>query len=106
MQTICYPNTVQGHDILTTRCDYVKYPSVLQITSYNFPATGTTAEICAGVVKAPGLFPKNPAEYAADLNMLEQRLGVVFQDQAGNCTPIDCIRMDGATDEGPSPPQV
>ena len=38
--------TVQGHDILTTRCDYVnKYLSVLQITSYNFPATGTTAEI-------------------------------------------------------------
>ena len=49
-------------------------PSVLQITSYNFPATGTTAEICAGVVKAPGRFPKNPVQHAADLNMLEQEL--------------------------------
>ena len=98
---------VQGQDILTTGCDYVnKYPSVLQITSYNFPATGTTAEMCVGVVKAPGVFPKNPAQYAADLNMLEQQVGVAFQDQAGDHTPIHCIRVDGATDEGPSHEEV
>ena len=37
---------VQGHDIVTTRTDYVnKYPSVLQTTSYNFSCTGSTPEV-------------------------------------------------------------
>ena len=45
---------LQGHDVLTTRTDYVnKYPSTLQTTCYNFPSTGTTVELCAGIVKAP-----------------------------------------------------
>lgn len=38
--------------------DYVK--AVLQITSYNFTKTEKTAEICKGVVKPTGVFPKNP----------------------------------------------
>ena len=42
---------VQGQDITTTRTDYVnKYPSIIQITSYNFTGTQTTAERCVGVV--------------------------------------------------------
>jgi hypothetical protein len=58
---------------LTTTTDYVNpYPSVLQTTSYNFPSTGTTNEVCAGVVKAKKLFPKNPAQHYADMLMLEK----------------------------------
>ena len=44
---------------LTTYTDYVtKYPSMLQTTSYNFPATLTTGELCAGVVKAARIHKK------------------------------------------------
>ncbi len=63
---------VQGKEILTTHTDFVtSYPSVLQTSSYNFTASKTTGEICAGVVKGAGVFPKNPAQHAADLSMLE-----------------------------------
>ena len=51
--------------------DYVnKYKSVLQTTSYNFTSTKTAGEMCAGIVKAQGLYPKNPAQHSADLKML------------------------------------
>lgn len=44
-----HPNpVVKGKDILT-RTDYVnRYPSQLQMTSYNFTATKTTLETCEG----------------------------------------------------------
>ena len=35
-----------------------------------FTKTLTTGEICAGVVKATGLYHKNPTQHYADLNML------------------------------------
>lgn len=58
---------------LTTKTDYVnKYPSTLQTTSYNFSSTETTAEICAGIVKANPLHEKNPAQHAHDLNEIEK----------------------------------
>jgi hypothetical protein len=51
--------TVEGKEVLGTRTDYVnKYKSILQTTSYG---TKTTGELCAGVVKAHGIYPKNPA---------------------------------------------
>ena len=51
--------TVSGKDVLTTQTDYVKkYKSVLQTTSYNFTATKTTGEMCAGILKAHALFTK------------------------------------------------
>ena len=31
----------------------------------------TIPELCAGIVKAGGVFPKNPGQYLADINMLE-----------------------------------
>ena len=63
---------VRGSDVLTTHTDYVnRYRSVLQTTSYNFTATTTTLEYCAGVVKAQPLFPKSPAQHAADFEMLQ-----------------------------------
>ena len=65
---------VQGHDIVTTRTDYVnKYASVLQTTSYNFSCTDSTPEVCVGVVKATGTYPKNPAQHARNLAMLDSK---------------------------------
>ena len=96
---------VQGKEILTTYTDYVNpYPSVLQTTSYNFSETGTTPELCAGVVKAQPLFTKCPAQHAADLNMSckQAELKTMFFDHEGCPKNIDCIRVDGASDEGPS----
>ena len=59
---------VKGKEPLATRTDYVNnYPSTLQTTSYNFPATKTAGEICMGVVKTPALFSKNSAQHLADL---------------------------------------
>ena len=47
---------VQGTEVLATYTDYVnRYPSVLQTTCYNFTATETTGQQCAGVVKGVGL---------------------------------------------------
>ena len=103
--------TVKGHEILTTRTDYVnKYPSTLQ-TSYNFSATDTTSEICVGIVKASSTFPKNPAQHAADLislnNDSKQELKPAFINLAtGSSKSIDCIRVDGASDEGPGHEEV
>ena len=65
---------IDGKDILTTRTDYVnRYPSVIQTTSYNFTGTTSTAEICIGVVKAPKVHQKCPAQHAADLDLLESK---------------------------------
>lgn len=61
----------------TTYIDYVsKYKAVLQTTSYNFTGTKTTSEICAGVVKPTGVFPKNPAQHSADFQFLEDTLEI------------------------------
>ena len=100
--TLC----VKGSEHLTTRTDYVnKYASTLQTTSYNFPSTKTTGEICAGVVKAPGLFEKNPAQHYADLKMLEQQEEIspaFINPVTGKRKEIECVRVDGSYDEGPS----
>ena len=65
--TLCIAEEVP----VTTKSDYVnKYPSTLQTTSYNFLGTGTTAEICAGIVKAVPLHNKNPAQHFNDLMKL------------------------------------
>ena len=101
---------IQGSEVLSTRTDYVsKHPSVLQTTSYNFSATATTGELCAGVVKAPKVHQKNPAQHMADLCMLESQteLAPAFLNPHTE-TPklIECIRVDGASDEGPSHDEV
>ena len=95
---------VRGNEILTTHTDYVKsYPSQLQTTSYNFSSTKTTGELCAGVVKAAGIFQKNPAQHNADIEMLQKQpeLQAAFANKR-----IECIRVDGAGDEGPSHVEV
>ena len=93
---------VHGHDMLTTRTDYVnKYPSVLQTTSYNFTRTNTTGEVCVGAEKPYPVHQKNAAQHFSDIQMLSKRedLTAVFQN---NSKYIDCIRLDGASDEGPA----
>ena len=97
---------VQGREILTTCTDFVNnYPSVLKTTSYNFTGTKTTSEMCAGIVKAAGIFPKNPSQHASDYEMLEacELLKPAFVNPVTNSPKLlECIRVDGATDEGPS----
>ena len=101
---------VQGKEILTMRTDYVnKYPSTLQTTSYNFTATGTTDEVCVGVVKAPKVHQKSPAQHIADLHMLEckDELTSVFVNlETGLPKTVECVHVDGAVDEGPSHDEV
>lgn len=101
---------LQQHNILTTRTDYVnKYPSTLQTTCYNFSETDTSMEVCVGLVKAPGVHSKNPCQHAADLKMIEQieDLGPSFLNmETGEPKKADCIRVDGAGDEGPNHEEV
>ena len=101
---------VKGEDVLTTYTDYVnRYPSVLQTTSYSFSRTSNTDEYCAGVTKAQSLFTKCPAQHAADIEFLfakESLRPVFFNTATGNEKAIDCIRVDGAADEGPSHEEV
>lgn len=101
---------VQGSESTTTYTDYVnKYKAVLQTTSYNFSKTETTLEVCAGVVKPVGLFPKNPTQHLADLEMLESapEMKSAFLDPTtGKRKVIECVRVDGASDEGPSHEEV
>ena len=85
---------------LTTRTDYVnKYASVLQATSYLFMGTENTAESCVGVVKPQKVFPKNPAQHAADFEMLHSLPSI---ESVLKNKDVECIRVDGASDEGPS----
>ena len=96
---------VANKEILTTRTDYVnKHPSTLQTTSYNFSETKTTMEMCVGVVKAPEIHQKNPSQHAADLNMLctmPELQSVFINMETNKPKEVDCIRVDGAGDEGP-----
>ena len=101
---------VQGMQALTTHTDYVnRYPSLLQTTPYNFSATKTTAEVCVGMVKASGVYHKNPAQHSADLAFIEEQPEIrpVFYDtRIGSKKVVECIRVDGASDEGPSHEEV
>ena len=89
---------------VTTRTDYVnKYSSILQTSSCLVPETSTTSQLAAGIVKPHVGFPKTPAQHAADLAMLQKK--EEFKESLDN-KAIDCIRVDGASDEGPSHHEV
>ena len=70
-------------------------------TSYNFPCTMSTPEVCIGVVQAQGF---HPIQHYEDLCILEQveDLKFAFVNPTGQSKSIDCIWVDGAADEGPS----
>ena len=97
---------IQGSEVLSTRTDYViKYPSVLRTTSYNFLRTATTGELCAGVVKASKVHKKNPAQHMADLCKVENQSELIpafVNMRTGMPKSVECIRVDRASDEGPS----
>ena len=101
---------VHGMQALTTHTDYVNgYPSTLQPSSYNFARTATTPEACVGIVKAAGVFPKNPGQHLADIEMLEGTTEVApafLNPVTEQRKQIECIRVDGACDEGPSHEEV
>lgn len=62
-----------------------------------------------GVVKAVPIHKKSPSQHFSDLLMLSavEELKPVFQNLETGCSKsIDCVRVDGATDEGPSHHQV
>ena len=86
-----------------------KYPSIIQTTSYNFTGTKNTGELCAGVVKAQAIYPKNPAQHYADLNLLSvapELQPSFLNPQTNKPKLIECARVDGASDEGPSHDEV
>ena len=97
---------VKGKETLATRTDYInKYPSTLQTTSYNFPGTETTGEICMGVVKAPVLFSKNSAQHLADLEAISKNecpKPAFINPTTCRRKEIECVRVDGGCDEGPA----
>ena len=65
--------TVKGKDVLATYTDFDNpYPSILQTTSYNFLATGTTDEICGGVCQSSAIALKNPSQHIAHSERLCQ----------------------------------
>lgn len=68
-----------------------------------FMSTETTKEVCCGVVKAHTVFEISPTQHAADLHMIEksQEFKHIFQDKE-----VECIRVDGCTDEGPSHEEI
>ena len=81
----------------------------MQTTSYNFTGSATSAEICAGVVKASAVYPKKPAQHFADLKMAAEKevFSPVFKNSAtGLPKSIEVIHFDGAGDEGPSYEEV
>ena len=92
-----------GKPELTTHTDFLnKYTSTLQTTSYMFLETVSTPEICVGVVKAHTVHNKNAGQHATDPKMLadfEEMKSVLSRD-------IECVRVDGAVDEGPSHSEI
>ena len=94
---------------ITTRTDFLsKCPAQLQTTSYNFPKTETTCDVCVGVVKATQLHEKSP-QHANDIVAVEEcsiSKPVFLQGDFDNPRDIECIQVDGAGDEGPSHQEV
>ena len=92
-----------GKPELTTHTDFLnKYTSTLQTSSYMFMATEYTPEICVGIVKGHTVHQKNAAQHAADLEMLQE-----FEEtKLVSAREIECVHVDGATDEGLSHAEV
>ncbi|CAH3158015.1 unnamed protein product [Porites lobata] len=65
--------------------------------------TENTSDVCAAVVKGQALFRKNAAQHLSDLTMLQQTNPSFKESLAKD---IECIRVDGASDEGPGHEEV
>ena len=103
-----------GSDVLTTRTNYGLIMGTNTPQRCVLPLTTSLSLNCywnfVWVVKAPSsIQPKNPRQYAADLQMLKQQetLLSVFQNpETGAPKSMDAIWEDGAWDEGPSHEEV
>ena len=95
---------------VTTRTDFVnKHQTLFQTTNYNFSKTRTTTDVCLGVVKASLVHQKSPSQQASDLGMLERMEDfrhLFLNPNSEDKKEIECLRVDGATDEGPSHAEV
>ena len=99
------PSLNANGSTITTHTDFVnKHQSQLQTTSYILQTTSYKTEVCAGVVKASMVHQKDPSQHAADINMLQKNteLNACFYKDNGDVKDIECVRVDGASDEGPS----
>jgi hypothetical protein len=106
----CPSLCMKGNVSLSTKTDYQqKYPCTLQTTPYNFTGTNDEGELCAGVVKGAAVHSKNPAQHAADLEMIEKKeqFQTKFKnEQTGLPKEIECIQVDSGSDEAPCFEQV
>ena len=94
--------TLESTPSVTTRTDFMnQYQSIIQTTSYLFMESDNTPKACVGVVKPHFTFPKNPTQHHIDLEMLEDKVPSHLENK-----PIECVRVDGATDEGPGHHEV
>ena len=59
---------------------------------------------CVGVVKPHQVFEKNPSQHAADYRMIECSTG--FEFLRSKDKRVECIRVDGTSDERPSVKEV
>ena len=84
---------------VTTRTNYVnKYKSVLQTSMHLIMETQNRTQKVLGVVKAHQLYPKDPSQHMADLYIMCK-----LEDFTADMRkPVDCIRVDEASDEGPT----
>ena len=69
------------------------------MSNYHFPATQLYPDTCIGVVKGSLVHVKSPSQHMADLEMIEkkQQYKYLFENR-----PVEYVRVDGASDEGPS----
>ncbi|CAB3997220.1 Hypothetical predicted protein [Paramuricea clavata] len=106
----CASLCMKGNVSVSTKSDYQqKYPCTLQTTSYNFTGTNDEGELCAGVVKGAVIHSKNPAQHAADLEMIEEKeqFQTKFKNQqTGLPKELECIPVDSGSDEAPCFEQV
>ena len=103
------PSLNANGSTITKHTDFVtKHQSQLQTTCYNFTRTSTTTEMCAGVLKASMVHQKDPSQHVADIDMLQQKpeLNACFFKEDRDVKDIECVRVDGASDEGPSHVEV
>ena len=66
----------------------------LQTTCYNFTGTKSTGEQCAGVVK--------PVKIDLWLSSVPELQPAFTNQLSGSPKTIECVRVDGAGDEGPA----
>ena len=73
---------------------------MLQTSAYLFMKTETTGQVSVGVVKAPDvLHEKSATQHLADLYCLKEKPEMDVCFEGGR---VDCVRVDGWPDEGPS----